>query len=57
MQEIVVEKSYTKEHIELNNPTYVEERVRDYDCTRYCRICPFPGLKCCKAPDAEALIK
>lgn len=52
MQEVVVEETRLKGYSQPNNPVYVQERVHEYDCTKYCRICPFSGLKCCGAPDA-----
>lgn len=56
MQEIVVEKKRTL-HYTPNDPEYVSERTQAYECSRCCRLCPFPGLKCCEVPDFERLGK
>ena len=56
MQEIIIDRNQ-KAHCKPNPPAEVSVRVQDYECSKYCRLCPFPGLKCCAVPDVETLSK
>ena len=56
MQQIFIEKKHIR-NAKAIDAREVKMRTKEYECTRYCRICPYPGLKCCEEPDFDRLAK
>lgn len=39
-----------KKEDKMTNEANSRKVKSEYECGKYCRICPYPGLKCCVDP-------